>query len=81
VSREALAATAFFRRLEAQEEVPFLTGASGDSLPQQPLEKAFHWQPKYPREKQWQYPFLGPHHHWKWNKKQKLCISQKKGNK
>jgi hypothetical protein len=30
VSREALAAVAFFRRLEAREEVPFLTGASGD---------------------------------------------------
>jgi hypothetical protein len=30
VSRETLAAVAFFRRLEAQEEVPFLEGASGD---------------------------------------------------
>jgi hypothetical protein len=30
VSREALATVTFFRRLEAQEEVPLLTGASGD---------------------------------------------------
>jgi hypothetical protein len=30
VSREVLTVVAFFRRLEAQEEVPFLTGASGD---------------------------------------------------
>jgi hypothetical protein len=30
VSREALATVAFFRRLEAREEVPFLTRASSD---------------------------------------------------
>jgi hypothetical protein len=39
-----------------------------------------HWQQKYQQGKQWQHPFSGPHHHWKENKKQKLCISQKKEN-
>jgi hypothetical protein len=48
------------------------------SPPQQPFEKAAHWQQKYQQGKKWQHHFSGPHHHWKGNKKQKLCISQKK---